>query len=265
LRDEYIDEALKLAPSSYVLRRDALYYLSPENGGSYAKMPRFLVETKNLINENPDLELLMGYLFFVKSWDAYSSYKYRRTIRLTTLALKNRNEANYYVQRANAYFSLEAYEAAVIDYTNAIILQAFNPDLYYWRAYSYLEMAQPEMALKDLEQASRLFPYNRDVLIKLGHVSGAQGHYRQSEEAYKTTLVYDPDNPYLWYNIGRNLYFGEGKAEEALPSLKKATEIDPEAAIYWYAYGAALSELGDCTAVFALKKTFGNMRKRRGP
>ena len=254
LRQKYLNEALELNPSSYILRRDALYFLSPEEGGSYAKISRFLVDTKKQISKNSDLESLLGYLYYVKSWDAYSNRKYKRTIRLTTLALNNRNNASFYQQRANAYYSLEAYEFALIDYTNAIKLYAYDPGLYVWRAYTYIELDQEDMALKDLRHAARLFPYHRGVLIKLGNVAHNQGQFTEAEQAYNTALVYSPDNPYLYYSIGRNLLFGEGNVEAALPSLKKAIDMNPDAANYWYAYGVALHDYGDCNAVSALEK-----------
>jgi predicted Zn-dependent protease len=254
LRQTYIDEALQTDPSSYVIRRDALYYLSPELGGSYAKISRFLVDTKKHLDKNPDMERLLGYLYYVKSWDAYNNSKYKRTIRLATAALKDRHDSSYYQQRANSFYSTEAYEHALIDYTNAIKLDSYNPDLYLWRAYTYTKLSQTDLALKDLIYAARLFPYHRDILVKLGNISYDQEQFTQAGEAYKSALVYNPDNPYLWYGIGRNLLFGEGKVDEALPFLKKATDMNPEVGNYWYAYGAALHDYGDCKAVAVLEK-----------
>ena len=253
-RQNYIDEALKASPASYVARRDALRYLAPDYGGSYAKMARFLVETKKHLRDHPELEPLMGYLSYVKSWDAYKNSKYKRTIRLTTHALKAGDDALVYKQRANAYYSLQAYEYALIDYTNAIALQPYYSDLYLWRAYTYIELEQDEMALKDLRYAARLFPHNRDILVQLGIEANYMKYFSEADRAFKQAQINNPDSPYLLYNTGRNLFFGENKAEEALPYLQKAVDINAGSAKYWYTYGAVLNSLGDCRAVTAFRE-----------
>jgi tetratricopeptide (TPR) repeat protein len=203
----------------------------------------------------------MGYLSYVKSWDAYNNSKYKRTLRLTTHALKSGDNALFYKQRANAYYSLQAYDYALTDYTNAIALQPYFADSYLWRAYTYIELHEDEMALKDLRYAARLFPHDHEILVKLGTEANYMEHYAEADRAFKQAQINDPDNPHLWYNIGRNLYFGEKKAEQALPSLQKAVDLNAENDKYWYAYGAALNSLGDCRAVNAFREQLALCKK----
>ena len=71
------------------------------------------------------------------------------------------------------------------------------------------------MALADLRYAARLFPHNGEILVNLGTEANYMEHYAEADRAFKQVQIHDPDNPRLWYNIGRNFYFGENKAEEA--------------------------------------------------
>ncbi|MFP4131336.1 MAG: tetratricopeptide repeat protein [Thiohalospira sp.] len=62
-------------------------------------------------------------------------------------------------------------------------------------------------------------------------------------ENFEAMLEQGQDNAMLRYGLG-NAYLGEGRAEEAIPHLAKATEHDPLYSAAWKAWGQALMEAG---------------------
>jgi tetratricopeptide (TPR) repeat protein len=58
-------------------------------------------------------------------------------------------------------------------------------------------------------------------------------------ENFEAMLEQGQDNAMLRYGLG-NAYLGEGRAEEAIPHLAKATEHDPFYSAAWKAWGQAL-------------------------
>lgn len=248
-----LKQALAVDPGSYIIRRDMLYYLLPRWGGSYAAIEEFLRDTEQHLTHNPDLVPLMGYLDYAKSWGTYSNNKFKKTIRHTTAALKKGKKSYYYKKRGAAYYSLKNYKSAIKDYSNAITLNKYNPDLYIWRAKAYQNLQQVDKAFQDFEVAVFLNPYDYSVRKHYAEALESNKQFAEAIDVYKIALYYNPNDEEVLFSIAsifvRNLK--ENKA--AILPLERLIEIDSEEPRYWYAYITALYALRDCEVMGAIK------------
>jgi tetratricopeptide (TPR) repeat protein len=59
---------------------------------------------------------------------------------------------------------LENYDEAVKSYSTYIQQNPKIAEAYYWRAYSYYKLKQPQQALNDVNKALEMDPKNEDYL-----------------------------------------------------------------------------------------------------
>jgi hypothetical protein len=91
----------------------------------------------------------------------------------------------------------------------------------------YLElMGRPSMALKELEEAHRLFPRDVKVADALAHYYEKVGMPREGREIYRDALEVAPDNPTLWNNLGFS-YYQSGDEDRAEECYRKALAAQP--------------------------------------
>jgi Tfp pilus assembly protein PilF len=75
------------------------------------------------------------------------------------------------------------------------------------RNAQYLKIiGQPALALKDLEEAHRLYPGNMKVTDALAHSYDKLGMHKRAQEIYQEALAREPDNPVMLNNLGFSYY-----------------------------------------------------------
>ncbi len=252
-----LKHALSVDPASYIVRRDMLYYLLPRWGGSYAAIADFLRDTEQHLNRNPDLVPLMGYLDYAKSWDTYSKKKYKKTIEYATAAVNQGEKSYYYKKRAAAYYSLKNYKSAISDYSNAIRLNKYNPDLYIWRAKAYMNINQSDKALKDFKVAVTLNPYDYSVRKNYAKALASINRFNESVDSYKIALYYNPHDEQILFRIASINVRDLKEHKAAILPLERLLEINSEETSYWYEYITALYALRDCEVMGAIKTYIG--------
>jgi len=252
-----LEQALSLDPASYIVRRDMLYYLLPRWGGSYEAIAGFLRDTEQHIDRNPDLAPLMGYLDYAKSWDTYSSKNYKKTIEHATAAIKQGEKSYYYKKRAAAYYSLKNYKQAISDYSSAIRLNKYNPDLYIWRAKAYMKINQSDNALKDFEFAVALNPYDYSVRKNYAKALASINRFSDAVDSYKIALYYNPHDEQILFRIASINVRDLKQYKVAILPLERLLEINSEETSYWYEYITALYALHDCEVMGAIQTYIG--------
>jgi hypothetical protein len=91
----------------------------------------------------------------------------------------------------------------------------------------YLElMGRPSMALKELEEAHRLFPQDIKVADALAHFYEKLNLSQEAQDIYQEALAVAPDNPTLWNNLGFS-YYQSGDLAQAEECYRKALAAQP--------------------------------------
>ncbi|MCK5146777.1 tetratricopeptide repeat protein [bacterium] len=151
-------------------------------------------------------------------------------------------------QLANLYYSTKAYEKAITSY-NDIVDNAGVASKYYGESLSragicYDILGKPEEAQKIYETAIAQNPENMDLRYNLGRIFIRQDNWEKAVEMLEPVYNVNADNYENCLSYGVSLA-GLGKFAEAVPVLKKATELDPTKHDAWFWLGTSYVRSGD--------------------
>jgi Tfp pilus assembly protein PilF len=88
-------------------------------------------------------------------------------------------------------------------------------------AHYFKLMGQPALAIKQLEEAHRLYPDNLKVTDALARSYDESGLHQEAQQIYRAALTLDPDNPVLLNNLGFSYYLA-GKGDQAETCFRKS-------------------------------------------
>jgi tetratricopeptide (TPR) repeat protein len=153
------------------------------------------------------------------------------------------------------------YEAAITDYTAALVLNPDFADAYYSRGGAYDDQGFLNAAIVNYEEALRLSPRRDDIYNDLGAALTARSHYPEAIKAFTNAILLGEDTALravAYYNRG-NARYRAGSYEAAVTDLTAALRLDPtdakslsrRAAVYYELadYAAAAD---DCAAALSL-------------
>lgn len=147
-------------------------------------------------------------------------------------------KANYYLRKANKYYSEEIYKKAAQEYEAALEL---NPGLKFIYAYlgtSYSSLYRPmkdneknkmysEKAIKYLMKAKEFEPENDKITIALGDIYEKMGYIEKAEKYYQEILEKNPGDPNTYYLLA-HFYTKNGKFDSADRMYQKRIRLNPE-------------------------------------
>ncbi|MDI6736688.1 MAG: tetratricopeptide repeat protein [bacterium] len=107
----------------------------------------------------------------------------------------------------------------------ALIYKPLFADPYNNIAAIYVRQGKYEEAIKEMEQASTLFPDDPNYLRILGELYQVTGKIDTSIELLKKAIVYNPKNADLYGKLGK-IYFDQKRYKEAEIQFKKAISLD---------------------------------------
>lgn len=164
---------------------------------------------------------------------------------------KSPDNAENFHKRAQFYYNLDDYTAAIEDMIRATTLDSTNAEYYHFMADAYMDSYQSELALRTMERTADLFPERIPTLLKL---SEFQLILKQYESAYVTIgdiLKLEPRNPEAYYMLGL-IFKDQGNSTRAIQSMHTVTEIDSDHIDAWITLGQLYSEKGDKLALQCL-------------
>lgn len=106
-----------------------------------------------------------------------------------------------------------------------------------------LESNQPAEAEKHLAKAIEVDPASGDAYRVLGRTRALLGNSEGALEAYRTALAIDPEDTWSMNNMGL-LLIQEGRFEDALRPLARATQIGDSVPVFENNLGIALERTG---------------------
>ncbi len=157
------------------------------------------------------------------------------------------NDALAYVNRGDAYYSLEEYDRAIADYDHAIRIDAQYALAYYYRGRVYEAKGETEKALADYTESIRIDPSNTETRKGRGDFYNNLGEYEKAMVDYEKIILLDPNSARYCNNIPcytaainnlhpstiqdyanrGNAYEGLGKYSEAITDYSEAIRLDP--------------------------------------
>ena len=122
-----------------------------------------------------------------------------------------------------------AYQAGeyskVVEQLTELIVYEKNPEHYYRRSLSYLQLNEGDLAFKDLNHIVDLEPENTFWLACRAYVHDKLGRVDAAVEDYERVIKMDPEDAVAFNNLGL-LYEKQGRIEEAKKLVKQADLMD---------------------------------------
>lgn len=135
------------------------------------------------------------------------------------------------------------WQAAIQEYESSQAALAERPEAHANMAELYRQRGQTAEAWQAMEQALRLNPDFSAMLIMKSEMLGAQGDHSAAEALLRAAIARRPRAAELQHALGL-AYVRAGQLSSALPALKRATELAPQASSYGYVYAVALHDSG---------------------
>lgn len=108
---------------------------------------------------------------------------------------------------------------------NALKYKPLFADPYNNIAAIYVRQGKYDEAIKEMEQASALFPDDTNYLRILGELYQVTGQINKAIELLKKAIEYNPEKSDLYSKLGK-IYFDQKRYKEAEVQFKKAIELD---------------------------------------
>ncbi|MEB2343315.1 MAG: tetratricopeptide repeat protein [Deltaproteobacteria bacterium] len=129
------------------------------------------------------------------------------------------------------------------------------PGLALERGLLFEASGRSDEALKSYEAALAKAPSDPDLMLRVGCGKVAAGRAKEAEELLRKVLQQRPNSAETNHCLGRALLVEGTNLAEALRSLERATDLDPNRAEYWLYVGWAANDAGRVQrAETALKK-----------
>ena len=199
-----------------------------------------------------------------------SNYAYLMTIKLARVA-----PASAWTHQAagEANESQGLYEAAVREYREVLTLDRSRPGIHLRIGRTLLARAAataeegPAAALRaeavtELERELALDSTNATAAYELGEIHRRAGKLDLAERLFEAAVQHHPDFEQAQLGLGRVL-LAAGKAEPAVPHLRKAIALDPESDVAYYQLSRAYQALGNAVGQQEALAKFQALRARK--
>ena len=163
-----------------------------------------------------------------------------------------RGEKQQYLVSGNRFFDEGNYSAAIIEYRNAVDLDARFGEARKKLALSYARTGDARGALDQYVRAADLLPEDVDVQIAAGTLLLAARKPEDAVARADAALKVQPDNVSA-YVLRGNALAGLSSFDEALKSIDEALRLDPKRGATFHRSGVPPTDAGTtrrCGVVF---------------
>ena len=138
---------------------------------------------------------------------------------------RNPHDAMSYSERGDAYYMLEEYERAILDYNYALALDSKCIPAYSNRGLAYSHLEAYKQAIADFTRAIELDANEVSTYYNRGNAYALLEDYKQAIADYDSTLRRDEKHAFAYYNRG-NAYARCQNYEQAITDYTRAIAID---------------------------------------
>ncbi|MBC7778107.1 MAG: tetratricopeptide repeat protein [Phycisphaerae bacterium] len=156
---------------------------------------------------------------------------------------KDPNNDTLLYLRAATYYKLDAYDEAMADLEKAMRHDSMQPMYYHLLADVLLDYARPNdsrRAIEVLKLAAQRFPDRIPTLLKLSEFQLIVKKHNDALATLDKVLQRDPQNAEAFYMAGR-VALDKGDTTNAVASLQKSVKIDADNADAWFFLGRIFS------------------------
>lgn len=229
-------EAFNLFPSSFLLRLQYLYAISPRGMGSYRRMEEFAKSAELYVDINPHFTCLYGYIYSEQAYDLLRQKKYDDALALYTKAMAYGDDWYFYSKRAQVrYAHFKDLDKGLADVERSIYLRPTVSENFHLRSRIHFEKENFKAAAEDLQTACDLTPHHPEILhwqqwattrfLNLGH-KVFETDRQQAIEQYGFALRFDPQNKEAFYWRAA-AYSHLNQHERVIEDLQNAMQLDP--------------------------------------
>ena len=136
-----------------------------------------------------------------------------------------------------------AFAAAYLELFDAEMIDADRPEAHLNLGLLETKLHHPSEAENQYQTALRLDPNFTPALVNLADLDRMRGQNQEGAELLRKAMAIDPDNADIRQSLGLALVRQHNYAE-ALPELRRASELAPGNARYAYVYAIALNSAG---------------------
>ena len=158
--------------------------------------------------------------------------------------------AETYFLRGNAKYGLGLYDAAIVAYTLAILLEPDDADAYYNRGLAKYNLDQYFAAIADYDMAIRLKPDDAAAYINRGLAKANLKQYFAAISDYDMAILLEPDDADAYYNRG-NAKVGLEQYFAAISDYGMAILLEPDDAAAYINRGLAKENLKQYAAAIS--------------
>ena len=158
--------------------------------------------------------------------------------------------AETYFLRGNAKYGLGLYDAAIVAYTLAILLEPDDAAAYYNRGLAKYNLDQYFAAIADYDMAIRLKPDDAAAYINRGLAKADLKQYFAAISDYDMAILLEPDDAAAYYNRG-NAKVGLEQYFAAISDYDMAIRLEPDDAFAYINRGLAKENLKQYAAAIS--------------
>src|SRR6266568_3607768 len=140
-------------------------------------------------------------------------------------------QARRHAARGDEYFAADRFDAAVIEYRNALKQQPKWADVHLKLADTYTALGKAEEAYRAYASAIELIPGNTRSYLGMGRLLLDAGMYNEAKLRAELILDRDPHNVDALLLYGRALN-QQGRFKDAIGAFNTALAIDGRPAVY---------------------------------
>jgi len=129
-----------------------------------------------------------------QSWLDAGEYARAKAAFDAAIAFKG-EDAELYIDRAQAYAALKQYWEAIDDLNRAIDLSPRNADAYIYRASAYRSVDALDLAMEDIDRGLAIAPNNVLGLLERGNVRRLQGDATGARQDWQHVAKLAPETP----------------------------------------------------------------------
>lgn len=167
-----------------------------------------------------------------------------------TISTDARQKADDALVRGKRLFDEKNYEAALVEFTEAVNADGGRAEPYHRRALCRVNLQRYEDALPDFVKAVELDPRNPEIRKHHSLALSNLGRWDEAIAALEAALKLSPADPTEYHDLAARNYSNRAKGsaeagrwDTALPDLSAAIRHDPKPAIYHRQRGAAYFNL----------------------
>ena len=200
----------------------------------------------------------------------------KRAIALLDMAISHDStNIKYYIYGSKFAYMIKDYKTSLAHCNEAIKVDIFSPEIYYWRGMTYMDMGdttralsafqtcveqdpknadayleiglllherKDKMAAKYLDNAVKANPKATDALYAKGFTQQESGQYQESIETFKRIIEVDYKNEEALYALGVS-YLQMDSVPLAYKYFGMAIQMDPKYAEAYYKKGRCAEQM----------------------